>query len=145
VGRSRSLSLGFGDEANDAVQKKGKHYKKWEIGTYRNAWRVVKGGTVLLSSIYSDDLQELNLRLTTIEPGSFASIRQLTDLDIRAELENGGAVDFLGTNIDDDEYFHIFGPEKSYIEFSSAGWKTGRSDLPWVGDLEDSSSAPGLA
>jgi hypothetical protein len=131
IGRSKSLSLGFGDEANDNSPTKDKHYKVWEIGTYDSTWRIVKGAVVLLSNIDSDDLLELNLELSTIKLGSFVSILQLTELDVRVELDNGVAVDFLGTSKDDDEYFHVFCPEKSYIEFSRAGWKTGRSDEPW--------------
>jgi hypothetical protein len=145
VGRSKSLSIGFGDEANDDSQKRGKRYKRWEIGTYYNSWRVVKGATVLLSNIDSNDLDELNRELNKIELGRVASIRQLSEFDVRVELDNGVALDFLGTNADEDEYFHVFGPENSYIQFSRAGWETGRSDQPWVGEPEGSSNAPGLA
>jgi len=145
VGRSRSLSLGFGDEAGDRNQEEGRHYKTWEIETYYDAWRVVKGATVLLSSIDSNDLNELNHELNSIELGGFSSMRELTELDVRVELDNGVSVDFLGTTADDDEYFHVFGPEKSYIQFSRAGWKTGRSDRPWVDGPEESAGAPGLA
>jgi hypothetical protein len=80
----------------------------------------------------ADSIEELNLALRRIEFGRFASLRQLTELDVRVEFDNDVAVDFLATISDEDECFHIFCPENIYIEFSLRGaWKIGQSDKPW--------------
>ena len=131
VGRGKSLSLGFGEIASDASRRNGKDYRKWEIGTYDGVWRVARGSVVLLSAQRSNDLGELNQELGAIELGAFMGLRQLSELDVRLELDNGVAVDFLGTSTDDDEYLHVFCPEKAYIEFSPKGWRAARSDEPW--------------
>ena len=131
VGRGKSLSLGFGGIAEDASRRNCKGYRKWEIGTYDSSWRVTRGTAVLLSSQISLSHDELNQTLRAIEFGAFMTLRQLSDLEVRLELSNGTAVDFLGTSEDDDEFVHVFCPEKSYVEFSRAGWRAGRSDTPW--------------
>lgn len=131
AGRMGSLSLGFGDRELANPQRSSRDYRSWEFGTYDNVWRVVKGPVILLSNQNVDDLAELNRALESIEFGAFSSIKQLSELDVRVELDNGVAVDFIGTNSDEDEYFHVFCPEKLCIEFSQAGWIMGRSDKPW--------------
>jgi len=125
----RSLSLGFGEK----VQSKSRPYGEWEIGTYGCAWRVVKSGTVLCGSQDSaDKIQDLNAALNLIELGQFVFLRQLTDLDVRVQFDNGVTVDFLATISDGDECFHIFCPEEIYVEFSvGGGWRIGKSNQPW--------------
>jgi len=132
VGRSRSLSLGFGGEVRSSVKLNDKLYREWEIGTYRSAWRVVCGGTVLCGSQdVVDSIDELDAALQKIELGRFVSLRMIDDLDIRIEFDNGKAVDFLSTMSDEDEVLHIFCPDRRVVEFSvRGGWKTGPTDRP---------------
>ena len=129
----RSLSLGFGNQVHRKTKLIDKFYGEWEIGTYLVAWRVIQGGRVVCGSQdAADSIEELNLALRRIEFGRFASLRQLTELDVRVEFDNDVAVDFLATISDEDECFHIFCPENIYIEFSLRGaWKIGQSDKPW--------------
>ena len=134
VGRRRSLSLGFGSEIRSAIKLNEKVYREWEIGTYRSAWRVVRGGIVLCGSQdVVDSIDELNLALGRIDLGRFVSLRQLADLDVRIEFDSDTAVDFLATTSDEDECFHIFCPGQRFIEFSvRGGWKTGPANRPWA-------------
>ena len=135
AGHMRGLSLGFGNGTERSMKLNDKVYREWEIGTYRSAWRVVQRGIVLCGSQDVANLSELNVALERIDFGTFASLRQLTELDIRVEFSNGVAVDFFAAMSDDDECFHIFCPENLFIEFSiRGGWKTGRSDKPWGQD-----------
>ena len=133
VGQMRSLSLGFGSEVRSAIKLNEKVYREWEIGTYRSAWRVVRGGIVLCGSQdVVDAIDELNLALEGIELGRFVSLGQSSNLDVRTEFDSGVTVDFLATTSDEDECFHIFCPGKRFIEFSvRGGWKVGRADKPW--------------
>ena len=83
----------------------------------------------------ADSIEALNAVLGRIELGGLASLRTLGDLDVNVEFDSGIAVDFLATISDGDECFHIFCPDKVYVEFSvSGGWKIGKSDIPWSGE-----------
>ncbi len=134
VGRMRSLSLGFGSEVRSAIKLNEKVYREWEIGTYRSAWRVIRGGIILCGSQdVVNSIDELNLALGRIDLGRFVSLRQFADLDVRIEFDSGIAVDFLVTTSDEDECFHIFCPGERFVEFSvGGGWKKGRADRPWA-------------
>lgn len=119
VGRMRSLSLGFGNEARRATGLNGIVCREWEMGIYRSAWRIVGGGTVLCGSQdVADSIEDLNIALGTIDLGRFASLRQISDLDVRIEFDTGIAVEFLAAASDDDESFHIFCPGQRFIEFT---------------------------
>ena len=140
LGRPRSLSLGFGELVPDKKsQQTGIVYAEWEVRTYYWAWRVVKGGRVLCGSQeIVDSIDELRQALNRIDLGGFSSLRQVGDMDVRVELDNGYAVDFLATISDENECFHIFCPESICIVFSPAGgWQTGPSDRPWTSDNRD--------
>jgi hypothetical protein len=134
VGRMRSLSLGFGSEVPSPIKLDQKIYREWEIGTYRSAWRVIRGGTVVCGSQDAvDSIDELNLALARIELGRFVSLQSVGDLDVRVNLDSGIAVDFLATASDEDESFHIFCPGERFVEFAvRGGWRTGPSDRPWT-------------
>ena len=127
VGRGRSLSLGFGN-----VNLNDKSYREWDVRTYSSAWRVVRAGLVLCGSQnVVDSIAELNLILERVDLGRFVSLRQITDLDVRIELDNETAVDFLATS-NEDECLNIFCPGQRVIVFSiRGGWKMGPSDKPW--------------
>ena len=130
----RSLSLGFGELAANDSPKRKRQYRLWELGTYSSDWQIVEGAVILLAKNRSISLVELDASLEGVEFGRFAAIRQLSKTDLRLELDNGVAVNFFGKSDVDDEYFHVLGPQKLYVEFSKAGWKVGRSDEPWTSE-----------
>jgi hypothetical protein len=130
VGRMKSLSLGFGGKTQP-----DKNYRVWECGTYNCAWRVVCDGKVLCGSQDPLDLNEFNALLEGLDFGRFASIENLNRLDMRVNFDTGVAIEFITTFGDDDESFHIFGPEHIFIKFSvKSGWGIGPSDKPWPND-----------
>jgi hypothetical protein len=136
VGRMKSLSLGFGEiipYKPDMKRISEISYGEWELGTYYCSWRILKDGRIVCGSQDTTDIDDLNIEINKIEVGRFGSLRQLTDLDVRVECDNGIAIDFLATISDDDEWFHIFCPENRYVEFKVvSGWRVGASDKPWV-------------
>ncbi|MGD0619750.1 MAG: hypothetical protein ABSB67_19045 [Bryobacteraceae bacterium] len=103
------------------------------MGTYHNAWRVVRDGIVVFGSQDAvDSIDELNVALGRVELGRFVSLRQPSDLDVRIEFDNGIMVDILSTISHEDESFHIFCPGSLAVTFSvRGGWKIGPSDKPW--------------
>lgn len=133
VGRHRSLSLGLGNRVHHKTALTDGVYGEWELGTYYCAWRVVKEGKVICGNQDAvDSVDDLNLALARIDFSRFSCLRQLTDLDVRVEFDNGIAVDFLATTSDEDECFHIFCPDKLIIVFSVVGgWQIGPSDKSW--------------
>ena len=135
VGQWKSLSLGFGEEAERTGIPRSRAYRAWEFGTYRGAWRIIQNGTVLCGSRDTEDIQEMNQVLANISLGRFSSLRQLSELDLRVELDNGVVVDFLTVNSDDDESFHVSCPGSLWVNFSAtAGWTISPSDKPSTGE-----------
>jgi len=134
AGHARSLTIGFGAEVGSPLNLSGKTHREWEIVTYYNAWRIVRAGVVLCGSQDAvDSVDELNASLGRVDLGRFLSLRQVTDLDVRIEFDSGVSVDLLATTSDDDECFHIRGPAERLVKFSvRGGWRTGRSDSPWL-------------
>jgi hypothetical protein len=133
VGRMRSLSLGFGQKRyHGNLRLNDDFYGEWEIGTYYSAWRVVKNGHILCGSQnVVDSTDELNTALGKIEFGRVDSLHQIGCFDVRLELDNDIAVDFISTISDNDECFHIFCPNNIYIAFSiNEGWKISASNKP---------------
>jgi hypothetical protein len=135
VGRMRSLSLGFGTPAHPKTKPSDVGYREWEIGSYRSAWRVLRGEALLCASQdVVDSIEEFDHALARIDFGRFSRLWQPTEFDVRVELDNGIAVDFLATVSDEDESFHIFCPGDLYVELSArTGWRTGPSNGPWSG------------
>ena len=135
VWRGRSLHLGFGERIpHGDPQLIDEFYGEWEIGTYHCAWRVIAQGKVLCGrQDVVDSIDELNQALNEISIGRFASLVQLTPLDVRVEFDNGLAVDFLSTVSDGDACFHIFfGAENLCVQFTAdRGWEIGDFDKPW--------------
>lgn len=135
VGRGRSLSVGFGDKVPHSKPKTADpFYGEWEIGTYSSAWRIIREGRVVCgSSDLVDSIDELDGRLQAIQLGAVVAIEALSQFDIRVKLDNGVLIDFICASAEDDEMFHIFGPENLYIEYTCPdGWKVGRSNAPWT-------------
>jgi hypothetical protein len=136
VGRSRSLSLGFGPPSKPSLQLNERLYREWEIGTYRSAWRVVRGGVVICGSQDAvDSIGDLDQALQKIELGRFFSLHMVGNLDVRVEFDNDTAVDFLATMSDEDEVVHLFCADRRVAVFSvRRGWEIGAADRPWTDD-----------
>lgn len=135
VGRGRSLSIGFGKKRlHGKVNRPDDFYGEWEIGTYIASWRIVQEEIVLCGSQdVVDSLSELDQMLNTIQFGRIAAIKTIGKLDIRVELNNGIYIDFLGCSSEDDEIFHVFGPDNLYVEYSiKEKWRIGKSNTPWL-------------
>lgn len=134
VGRGRSLSVGFGEKVPHSKPRTADpFYGEWELGTYSSAWRVIhKGRVVCGSSDVVDSIDELDERLQTIKLGVILVIEALSHFDIRVKLDDDVCIDFICASSEDDEMFHIFGPESLYVEYVCRdGWKVGRSNAPW--------------
>ena len=134
IGDSRSLSLGFGRRIRHGNPKLlDKFYGEWEIGTYYCAWRVRKKNTILLAKNDHEEKEgELDERLQRINFGRIRSIDQTTRIDVRVSFEDGIFVEFLATISDDDEYFHVFGPDNFHIDLSRNGkWTVSKSNEPY--------------
>jgi len=126
VWRQRSLSLGFGQKVYHGDPRLIDTFEgEWEMCTYYSAWRVIQGNTLLCGSKDAvDSIDELDSSLQQINLGHVQSLSQPTQFDVRAEFDNGMAVDFLGTTSDDDEIFYIFCPNKHVVTFSiQKGWE----------------------
>lgn len=135
IGRGRSLSIGFGERVfHGKSNMPDDFYGEWEIGTYTASWRVVQKDIILCGSQdVVDEDAELDQLLNTILLGRVAAITNIGKLDIRVDMDNGIHIDFLGCSTEDDEMFHIFGPENLYIEYSvKEAWKIGKSNKPWT-------------
>ena len=134
VGRSKSLSLGLGEESRALTKFNNRPYREWEIGTYRCAWRVVCGGKVLCGSQdVVDSIGDLDAALQQVELGRFVSLRMAGAYDIQIEFDNHTIVEFFATMSDEDEALHIFCPDGRVAEFSvSGGWRMGPADRPWA-------------
>lgn len=133
VGRKRSLSIGFGHPVPHFKDlAKDPYYGEWEIGTYSACWRIIRAGCVLCGSAdVVDSIDELDDKLQGVTLGAVRAIDELTKFDIRVTLDNGVYIDFFCASSDDDEWFHVFGPDNIVVKVSSDGWKIGKSNQPW--------------
>jgi hypothetical protein len=135
VGRGKSLSIGFGERILQSKPKVADpFYGEWEIGTYSSAWRIVDNSKILCGSLdVVDSIEELDEKLQQVRLGAVVDIEAVSLLDIRVKLERGVFVDFICASSEDDEMFHIFGPDNLYIEYKNiGGWEVGKSDAPWA-------------
>lgn len=135
VGRMRSLTIEFGDRIpHGKVNLPDQTHGEWRISTYRSAWRVVQRGKVACASQdVVENLEQLNKQFSAIEFGEILNLQQISPYDIRVTFANDTFVDFLCTFQDDDEVFHVFGPNDLYVAFSVAdGWWSGNSNEPDV-------------
>lgn len=134
VGRMHSLSIGFGERIfHGKSNLPDTFYGEWEIGTYSTAWRVIQNVKILCGSQDTDEsISDLDERLNTIGLGRIIAVHAISRFDIRIAFDGDTIIDFLGSISDDDEIFHIFGPNNLYIEYSVCdGWKVGKSNEPW--------------
>lgn len=130
VGRSRSLSLGFGKKTPHGNSRLvDDYYGEWEIGTFSAAWRVISNGTILCGSQdVVDSLSELDERIEKIQFGQIRSISLASQFDVRVTFDEM-YIEFLATASEQDEIFHIFCPQNLCVEYSIAGgWSAGKSD-----------------
>jgi len=104
-------------------------YRKWEMGTYCCAWRILYAGSkILCGSQDPKSIGELDETVGKIDFGRFAKIIQDNGLDILVELDNGVRIDFLMTVSLNYECFHIFCPEDVHIRYSiGKSWQVGSS------------------
>lgn len=120
------FSLGFGQKISNNLSSM-RYYGEWEIGAYDMPWRVLKSNTIILSSSFNYGFHQDILR--DIQLGSFLGFAPLHDGVISMLLGNDIRIDFFCTH--ESEVFHIFLPEKNYIQFAHiGGWQYGKSDMP---------------
>lgn len=134
VGRDRSLSMGFGKKIPHGKSKLiDSFYGEWEIGSYSAAWRVMRDNKILCGSMTAvESIEELNVQLQKIDFGVIFQIEELSSFDIRVSFDCGAYIDFMCASIDDDEMFHVFGPDYTFVEYKFPSlWKTGKSNIPW--------------
>ena len=133
IGDHRSLRLGFGEIVRVKTARGEADYGKWEIGTYHCAWRIIHDQKIVCGSQdVVESIDELRRAISVIKWGRCSAIRQLTDMDVRVEFDNGVFVDILATISDEDEVLHLFCPDKVVVTFSIPdGWVAGPSDKPW--------------
>jgi len=135
VGGGRSLSIGFGGKIPHSKSKTvDSFYGEWEIGTYSSAWRIICNDQILCGSMnVVDTTDELDEALQRITLGVVVDIVALSRFDIRIKLDCGIFIDFIGASTDDDEMFHILGPDSLYVEYKILeGWVVGKSSTPWT-------------
>ena len=123
VGSDRSLFLGFGEIVLVKHPRGLAPHGKWEIGTYRSAWRMIHNQQVICGSTDAvESVDEFRRNLARVEGAKCIRILSPTEFDVRMEFDNGIIVDILGTFRDDDEVMHVFLPE-SIVSFSiGKGW-----------------------
>jgi hypothetical protein len=125
VGEYKSLALGFGEEVSRPTARNPLAVRsEWEIGTYTAAWRIVHGNEVLCGSMDPvDGNDDLDLKVQGLQLGVAVKIEMTSRFDIRVVLSGESYVEFICASSDDDEIFHIFGPENFFAKYSLAdGW-----------------------
>lgn len=135
IGRGGGLSVGFGDRVPHSKPKTvDTFYGEWEIGTYSSAWRIVQHEQIVCGSLDAvNSIEKLDEFLQTLKLGSVVAVEAISKFDIRITLNEGAHIDFMCASNDDDEMFHIFGPESICVEYKClGGWKVGKSDVPWA-------------
>jgi hypothetical protein len=126
--------VGFGEKVPHSKPKTADtFYGEWELGTYSAAWRVIREGRVVCGSLdVVDSIDELDERLQAIRLGAVIAVEEQSQFEIRVKLDDGVFIDFICASAEDDEMFHIFGPESLYVEYTCpGGWKVGKSNTPW--------------
>ena len=132
VGNDLSLFIGFGGIVFVKNPRGETPHGKWEIGSYRSAWRMIENQSIICGSkelIYSVD--ELRQQLVKLDGAKCVKIGMLTEFDVRVEFDRGLCVDFLGAFGDDDEVFHAFLPQGRVVSFSlQRGWVSQVANQP---------------
>jgi hypothetical protein len=134
VGRGRSLSVGFGKKVpHQRAKAIDDYYGEWELGSYSSAWRIIRAGLVICgSSDIVESIEELDQILQGVRLGEVVDFEVLSRLDVRINLTDGVLIDFICAAADNDETFHVFGPENLYVRYAPADqWQVGKSNSPW--------------
>ena len=133
VGSDLSLFIGFGGIIF-VKNIRGTSYPhgKWEIGTYRSAWRMIENQRIICGSkCLFDSVEELRQKIVKLEGAKCTGIRMLTEFDVRIEFDQGYCVDILGVFGDEDELFHMFLPQRRVLALSIGGeWSAEDDNSP---------------
>jgi hypothetical protein len=123
VGEYKSLAMGFGRDFPKPTSRNPLAVQyEWEMGTYTAAWRVVKDKKVVCGSMdLVDGNAELDNKLQELNLGSVVRIEMISGFDIRVVLTGQSCVEFICASSDDDEIFHISGPDHFFAKYSFAG------------------------
>jgi hypothetical protein len=126
VWRGRSFRLGFGEKTYHGNPRLiDDFYGEWELGTYRNSWRVIKNGKVICGSNDTvDAIEELDASIKQLTFGKIISLTQeRSEIDFRIQFDTGIIVEFLCTVSDEEETLHIFCPDDVCVTFDVVnGW-----------------------
>lgn len=127
VGNDLSLFLGFGGIVFVRNPRGEAPHGKWEIGSYRSAWRMIEHQNIVCGSKEAiESVEELRQQLVKLDGAKCLKIVMLTAFDVRVEFDKGLCVDFLGAFGDDDEIFHVFLPQDRVVSYSlQGGWVLG--------------------
>ena len=132
VGNDGSLFLGFGGIFFTKTSRGEAPHGKWEVGTYRSAWRIVENQSIICGSKEAiDSVEELRPFVGKLEGATCAKISMLTEFDVRVEFGKELSVDFMAACGDGDEVFHAFLAQGQVASFSSVGgWVLAASRKP---------------
>jgi hypothetical protein len=137
VGEFFNLSLGFGKKIPVPlpISKKRlntEYYGEWEIGTYQKSWRIIKGQRIIHGGCEPFESEgDMDSEISRIAFGKVKAVYQLSQWDVRIELDSDWCIDFLSVDPNEDT-FHVFCPNNRIVLFkASVGWFVGPSDKPW--------------
>lgn len=135
VGGMRELSIELGKKvAHGRNLLDDYFYGEWKIGSYMSTWRIFEDGNLICAGQDDvDSIEELDKRLSSIKFGRLTSITNILPFDIRVSFDSGIQIDFLICTNEDDDAFHIMGPDHLCMTWSLMhGWKIGKSNEPWL-------------
>jgi hypothetical protein len=129
IGSYNSLSIGFGKKIyQNNPRLNTSYYGEWEIGTYYCSWRIICESTIICGSNDTEERDDMNQKIKSINYGNIIHLDTMTSLDVRIVFNTGIVVDFL-SSISDDELFHIFCPDNKCIQLKPQGvWSISQSD-----------------
>ncbi|AVP98899.1 hypothetical protein C7S18_17700 [Ahniella affigens] len=126
MGNELTLSVGFGQLIpSKRPSRVDDPDPEWWLGTYYGTWRIMKGDEILCGSFdAARDRAWLVQRIGSIAPGAFQSLTQASPFDLRLDLSNGIAIDFMWTTSEVEDLFMVFGPNDLYLTFGpQSGWR----------------------
>ena len=133
VGSDLSLFIGFGGIIFvKNIWETSYPHGKWEIGTYRRAWRMIENQRIVCGSgSLLESLEEWRQKIGKLEGAKCTGIRMLTEFDVRIEFDHGFCVDIFALFGDDDEVFHMFLPQGRSLGLSIRGeWSAEDDNSP---------------
>jgi hypothetical protein len=133
VGSDLSLFIGFGGIIFvKNIRETSYPHGKWEIGTYRRAWRMIENQRIVCGSeCHFDTLEELRQKIGRLEGAKCTSIRMLTDFDVRIEFDHSFCIDIFALFGDDDDVLRMFLPSGRSLGLSIRGeWSAEDDNSP---------------